>query len=241
MTKDGEWLDVPAIPGALVVNIGDLMAEWTNDRWVSTLHRVVNPPRDARPRHPPHLAGVLPPAQLRRDDRPACPRASQPGEEPRHDADLLRRPPLLEVREADDLRAGRQRVTTSDLARQLHQRRLRRAVRVLLLDVRSARGRRTALATSSAAPTSSGVTLGFSAPVVYEMLHIDEWADATGHHAVPHVRGARATTRSTRRDRQGRRPTAPALLHEPYETYYGAFQSVLADPDGNVFRINHFR
>ena len=46
MTKSDGWMDVPAIPGALVVNIGDLMAEWTNDRWVSTLHRVVNPPRD---------------------------------------------------------------------------------------------------------------------------------------------------------------------------------------------------
>ncbi len=47
MTKSGEWADVPATKGALVVNIGDLMSEWTNDRWVSTLHRVVNPPRDA--------------------------------------------------------------------------------------------------------------------------------------------------------------------------------------------------
>jgi isopenicillin N synthase-like dioxygenase len=47
MTKAGDWLDVPATKGALVVNIGDLMSEWTNDRWVSTLHRVVNPPRDA--------------------------------------------------------------------------------------------------------------------------------------------------------------------------------------------------
>jgi isopenicillin N synthase-like dioxygenase len=46
MGKDGEWVDIPTVPGALVVNIGDLMAEWTNDRWVSTLHRVVNPPRD---------------------------------------------------------------------------------------------------------------------------------------------------------------------------------------------------
>lgn len=36
------WLDVPAAAGALVINIGDLMARWTNDRWTSTLHRVVD-------------------------------------------------------------------------------------------------------------------------------------------------------------------------------------------------------
>jgi isopenicillin N synthase-like dioxygenase len=30
--------------GSYVINIGDLMAVWTNDRWVSTMHRVVNPP-----------------------------------------------------------------------------------------------------------------------------------------------------------------------------------------------------
>ena len=44
VTPDGEWTPVPPIPGAFVINIGDLMALWTNDRWVSTLHRVVNPP-----------------------------------------------------------------------------------------------------------------------------------------------------------------------------------------------------
>ncbi len=45
--RHGDWLDVHPTPGALVCNIGDLMARWTNDRWVSNLHRVVNPPRDA--------------------------------------------------------------------------------------------------------------------------------------------------------------------------------------------------
>jgi isopenicillin N synthase-like dioxygenase len=43
---DGTWLDVPIVDGTFIVNIGDLMARWTNDRWVSTLHRVVNPPED---------------------------------------------------------------------------------------------------------------------------------------------------------------------------------------------------
>lgn len=41
--KSDAWVDVPAVDGAYVINIGDLMARWTNDRWTSTLHRVVNP------------------------------------------------------------------------------------------------------------------------------------------------------------------------------------------------------
>jgi isopenicillin N synthase-like dioxygenase len=44
----GNWHDVPAIAGSYVVNQGDLMARWTNDRWLSTLHRVANPPEEAK-------------------------------------------------------------------------------------------------------------------------------------------------------------------------------------------------
>jgi isopenicillin N synthase-like dioxygenase len=42
LTPLGEWQAVAPVSGAFIVNIGDLMARWTNDRWVSTLHRVVN-------------------------------------------------------------------------------------------------------------------------------------------------------------------------------------------------------
>lgn len=45
--RDGRWLDAPATTDSFVVNLGDLMMRWTNDRWVSTPHRVVNPPDDA--------------------------------------------------------------------------------------------------------------------------------------------------------------------------------------------------
>lgn len=40
---DGGFAPVEPPPGAYVINIGDLMQQWTNGRWVSTVHRVTNP------------------------------------------------------------------------------------------------------------------------------------------------------------------------------------------------------
>jgi isopenicillin N synthase-like dioxygenase len=42
----GTWHAVPPSPGGFVINVGDLMSRWTNGRWRSTLHRVVNPGRE---------------------------------------------------------------------------------------------------------------------------------------------------------------------------------------------------
>lgn len=39
---NGRWIDAPAMPGSFLVNGGDLMRRWTNDRFLATPHRVIN-------------------------------------------------------------------------------------------------------------------------------------------------------------------------------------------------------
>ena len=41
-TTDGRWVVAPVLPGHLLVNTGDMLRRWTNDRFLSTPHRVIN-------------------------------------------------------------------------------------------------------------------------------------------------------------------------------------------------------
>jgi isopenicillin N synthase-like dioxygenase len=43
---DGKWIDAIAEPDELVINVGDMLSRHTNNRLKSTIHQVVNPPRE---------------------------------------------------------------------------------------------------------------------------------------------------------------------------------------------------
>ena len=83
LDRDGEWLAVDPPPGALVVNVGDMLQRLTNHVLPSTTHRVVNPPPERRgvPRYSMpfflHLASDFPIKTL-----PGCVSANNPDRYP---------------------------------------------------------------------------------------------------------------------------------------------------------------
>lgn len=46
LTKQGEWVPVTSLPEQIVVNVGDMLQRFTNNKLMSTTHRVVNPKRE---------------------------------------------------------------------------------------------------------------------------------------------------------------------------------------------------
>ena len=79
---DGTWAAVTPRPGEFVVNLGDMMARWTNERWTSNLHRVVNPPLAMAPSRRLSIGLFVHPSY---DQLIACvPNCLAPGEEPRY-------------------------------------------------------------------------------------------------------------------------------------------------------------
>lgn len=83
-TPSGGWIAAPVVADSFIVNIGDLMARWTNDRWISTLHRVVEPAisqGDPTPRRQSIAYFMNPNYDARISAIPTC---VNPGEDPRH-------------------------------------------------------------------------------------------------------------------------------------------------------------
>jgi isopenicillin N synthase-like dioxygenase len=52
---DGKWWPVPHVPGTIVVNIGSLLSDWTDQRLLATLHRVAGPASEHSASNPENL------------------------------------------------------------------------------------------------------------------------------------------------------------------------------------------
>lgn len=78
-TASGDWVRADPVPGTFIVNLGDIMLRWTNGRYHSSLHRVMNN-RSRRNRHSMVLFYNQSP-DTRVESLPTC---LEPGEAPRY-------------------------------------------------------------------------------------------------------------------------------------------------------------
>ncbi len=84
-----------------------------------------------------------------------------------------------------------------------------------------------------------GTAIGFHAPEAYDLLALGDYSAPTGVRSLltfevaDHAAVARLTAQAA--------AAGATLIKAPYDTFYGSRQSVLFDPEGNVFRINAFQ
>jgi len=79
LTKSGEWVQAPAHDGMLLFNNADLLQRWTNDRWRSAPHRVINKTGEVR-YSIPFFFGVR--ADVKLECLPSCASAESPPKYP---------------------------------------------------------------------------------------------------------------------------------------------------------------
>lgn len=80
-----------------------------------------------------------------------------------------------------------------------------------------------------------GASLGFSAMDAYDLLALDR-ANGPGERNL--VTFDVESQADVRRLTDAARAAGAVVIKEPFETYYGWYQSVLRDPEGNAFRLN---
>jgi isopenicillin N synthase-like dioxygenase len=79
LNREGEWIDVKAGPGQIVVNVGDMLQRLTNNQLRSTTHRVVNPPRELWHTHRYSIPFFLHPrSEMKLDCLDSCVTADNP-------------------------------------------------------------------------------------------------------------------------------------------------------------------
>jgi catechol 2,3-dioxygenase-like lactoylglutathione lyase family enzyme len=87
--------------------------------------------------------------------------------------------------------------------------------------------------------TGTGTTLAFSAHAVYSLLGIDDRRDAKG--TKQYITFELDSDDEVERVMQLAVDNGATLVKGPFETSYDAWQVVLADPEDNIFRLNHAR
>lgn len=111
LNPHGRWIDVTPTPGRYLVNVGDMLAAWTNDRWRSTVHRVVpaKPGQQVTRRSMAYFHEANPEAMI--EPLPSCVDAKHPARyEPISAGDHL----VAKVASAREMRPADTAQTTGD-------------------------------------------------------------------------------------------------------------------------------